>query len=89
MLRRARRALDEVAAGRVCLCRAPAEALPLATASVDVALVNGIFNLNPARTAVFAELARTVRPGGHVYAAELVLREPLPPSELTDASWFA
>lgn len=89
MLGRARRARDEVGASAVGLCRAPAEALPLATASVDVALVNGIFNLNPARQAIFAELARVVAPGGRVHAAELVLRGPLPESELTDDNWFA
>jgi len=29
-----------------------------------VALVNGIFNLNPARAEIFRELARVVRPAG-------------------------
>jgi arsenite methyltransferase len=76
-------------AGNVAWCRASAEALPLADASVDVALVNGIFNLNPGRSRIFAELARVVRPGGRVHAAELVLRGPLPETERTDANWFA
>ncbi len=89
MLRRARRALDAGGAGHVCLCRASAEALPLASGCVDVALVNGIFNLNPARRAIFDELARVVRPDGRVYASELILREPPPPAEVTEASWFA
>jgi ubiquinone/menaquinone biosynthesis C-methylase UbiE len=89
MLGRARRARDEVGAGTLGLLRASAEALPLSASSVDVALVNGIFNLNPARLAILAELARVVAPGGRVHAAELVLREALPPSELTEASWFA
>jgi SAM-dependent methyltransferase len=75
--------------GNVTWCRASAEALPLADGSVDVALVNGIFNLNPGRSRIFAELARVVRPGGRAYAAELVLRGPLPESERTDANWFA
>jgi ubiquinone/menaquinone biosynthesis C-methylase UbiE len=75
--------------GNVAWCRASAEALPLADGSVDIALVNGIFNLNPGRARIFAELARVVRPGGRVHAAELVLREPLPEVERTDANWFA
>lgn len=75
---------------RVTFCRADAEHLPVEDASIDVGLVNGIFNLNPARTAIFHELARVVRPGGAVYAAELILREPPPPaSQLTEADWFA
>ncbi len=58
--------------------------------SIDVAVVNGIFNLNPARDAIFAELARVVRSGGAVYAAELVLLEARPSAmPATDADWFA
>lgn len=74
---------------RVAWCRASAEDLPLAGGSIDVALVNGIFNLDPGRSRIFAELARVVRPGGCVHAAELVLRGPLPEAERTDANWFA
>ncbi|HET8577787.1 MAG TPA: class I SAM-dependent methyltransferase [Methylomirabilota bacterium] len=70
--------------------RADAERLPLRTAGVDVALVNGIFNLNPAREEIFSELARVVRPGGFVYAAELILTEPTERRRPTsDADWFA
>ena len=43
---------------------------------MDVALVNGLFNLNPFREEAFRELARVLRPGGVLYASELVLREP-------------
>lgn len=74
----------------VTFCRGDAEHIPLEEASVDIALVNGIFNLNPARGQIFRELARVVRPGGRVLAAELVLREAVAkPSEFTEAEWFA
>lgn len=77
-------------AGRLEFKRGDAERIPLDDASVDVALVNGIFNLNPARGLIFGELARVVRPGGEVYAAEIILREPLPPGEqASDSDWFA
>jgi len=57
---------------------------------VDVALANGIFNLNPARAQIFRELARVVRPGGHVFGAELILREAVAkPDRFTEAEWFA
>ncbi|HWR54008.1 MAG TPA: hypothetical protein VN428_23050, partial [Bryobacteraceae bacterium] len=57
---------------------------------IDVAVVNGIFNLNPAREAIFRELARCIRPGGRLYGAELILREPLPPeSKAGEDNWFA
>jgi len=70
--------------------RADAEELSLTTSPVDVALVNGIFNLNPSRKQIFRELARVLRPGGKAYAAELILADPLPPNVTqTDADWFA
>lgn len=90
MLARAYRAASEARIGNVAFCRAEAEKLPIRSASIDVALVNGIFNLNPLREAVFAELARVLRPGGAIYAAELILREPLPPEVLeSEPDWFA
>jgi ubiquinone/menaquinone biosynthesis C-methylase UbiE len=70
--------------------QAGAEEIPLEEASVDIALVNGIFNLNPSRNQIFRELARVVRPGGALYAAELILREPLPPEiQVSETNWFA
>jgi len=71
-------------------CQADAERLPLDTASIDVAFVNGIFNLNPARAEIFRELARVVRANGHVYVAELVLQEAVSkPDQFPEAEWFA
>ena len=90
MLVRACRAATDVACCNVEFHQADAENLPVKAGSVDVALVNGIFNLNPARHAIFRELARVVRQGGAIYAAELVLREPLPPEiRESEANWFA
>lgn len=74
MLERARKAA-KLGAANVKFHRADAESLPIEDASVDVALVNGIFNLNPARPSIFDELARVVRPGGAVYASEIVIRD--------------
>ncbi len=90
MLERALEAGREADARNVHFCRAEAERLPLRDGSMDVALVNGIFNLNPMRDAIFAELARVLRPGGALYAAELILREPLPAEVAeSEADWFA
>jgi arsenite methyltransferase len=89
MLGRVRRAVA-LSAANVMPCRADAEHLPLATASIDVALVNGIFNLNPARPQIFQELARVLRPGGAVFSAELILMEAVSkPDHFTEAEWFA
>jgi SAM-dependent methyltransferase len=90
MLGRARLSLGETGVSNVVFCRGDAESLPVQTDSIDVALVNGIFNLNPAREAIFRELARVVRTGGAVYVAELILSNPLPSDEEpSESDWFA
>ncbi len=90
MLERAKQAAHTAGFDHVEFRQADAEQMPVSDASVDVALVNGIFNLNPARQEIFNELARVVKPGGAVYAAEIILREPLPPEEQADeTNWFA
>lgn len=77
MLQRAQLCLEMAGlAGKVTLLKAEVQSLPLLDASMDVALVNGLFNLNPFREEAFRELARVLRPGGVLYASELVLREP-------------
>lgn len=90
MLDRASRGAFEAGVSNIEFHEADAEHLPLNDASIDVALVNGIFNLNPMRDAIFHELARVVRPGGVVYAAELILRNPVQKPKVADeANWFA
>ncbi len=90
MLARARQAAAEVNLNNIEFRQADAENLFLEDDSIDVALVNGIFNLNPTRDLIFHELARVVRPGGVVYGAEIILCESLPPDEQVDESnWFA
>ena len=77
MLNKAR---SHVAATRepiISLVQAAAESMPFADQSVELAMVNGLFNLNPRRREIFLELARIVKAGGQVAGAELVLREPL------------
>jgi arsenite methyltransferase len=89
MLRRARQAAAAYGVN-VTFCLGDAERLPLDEASIDVAFVNGIFNLNPARAEIFREVARVVRANGHVYVAELVLQEAVSkPDHFTEAEWFA
>lgn len=87
MLLRARQAAE---GGNVSFVQADAEQLPLADRAMDTALVNGIFNLNPARDALFHELARIMKPGGAVYGAELILRAPLSEAQRgSTANWFS
>lgn len=90
MLDRARQARLQTGLDDVSFEQADAEYLPVKEAAIDVALVNGIFNLNPERDAIFRELARVLRADGVVFAAELILAKPLPAGvKQTDADWFA
>jgi ubiquinone/menaquinone biosynthesis C-methylase UbiE len=90
MLERAKRASKRNAQAHVSFVRAAAEQIPLCDSCVDVALVNGIFNLNPFREDILHELRRVMRPGGSVFGAELVLQSPLPEHlQSGSASWFS
>ncbi len=90
MLKRAQQASAQLGLRNVEFQQAGAEGLPFEDGSFDAALVNGIFNLNMAREDIFRELSRVLRKGGTVYAAELILREPLPPDyKVTEEDWFS
>lgn len=89
MLSKARSSADAAGSRNMEFHLADAEEIPLPDSSIDIALANGIFNLNPDREKVFAELYRVIKPGGSVYASELVYREPQ--QEKTSCSindWF-
>lgn len=90
MLIRARRALADARVCNVTFQSGDAELLPFPSEYFDVAMVNGIFNLNPARERIFPELFRVLRSGASVFAAELILTGPLPPEDRASAvNWFA
>ncbi len=90
MLERARANARELGIATAEFREGSAEAIPAPDAAFDIALVNGIFNLNSARGAILRELLRVLRPGGTVYAAELVLVGPLSEEERRDTTnWFA
>ncbi|MEZ4651008.1 MAG: methyltransferase domain-containing protein [Candidatus Eisenbacteria bacterium] len=54
------------------------EALPYESATVDVAVSNGVFNLSPNKHRTFEEVFRVLRPGGRLQFADIVLDEDLP-----------
>jgi SAM-dependent methyltransferase len=65
------------------------EQLPLADASADVVISNGVINLSPEKTRVFAEAARVLRPGGRLALADIVTSLQLPVGVTCDASLWA
>ncbi len=54
------------------------EHLPVADASVDVVISNCVINLSPDKPQVWREIARVLKPGGHVAASDMALLRPLP-----------
>ena len=53
MLSRARQSTIEMGMENVEFIKSDAENIPLKNGSIDIALINGIFNLTPARDAIF------------------------------------
>ncbi|MBE0428349.1 MAG: methyltransferase domain-containing protein [Thermoleophilia bacterium] len=92
MLDRARHAAKEAGLDNVDFYLADAESLPFPDGLFDVALVNGIFNLNPRRDKIIRELYRVMKPGGTAFIAEIILKQPLAPApgeEGSNVNWFA
>lgn len=91
MIERGKKAVKQIGLEqRVEFHCAAAEELPLRNNSIDIALVNGIFNLNPKRDSVFSEFARVLRVGGKVYAAEMIFIENVPAKKVCRLDdWFS
>jgi SAM-dependent methyltransferase len=65
------------------------ESLPLADASVDVVISNGVINLAPDKERAFREIRRVLRPGGRLYLADVVVAVELHPHEREDVELWA
>jgi arsenite methyltransferase len=74
MLDRARASAAELGLGNVELHESLIEKLPLADASVDVVISNGVIDLVPDKEAAFDEIDRVLRPGGRLQFADVVIQ---------------
>lgn len=52
-----------------------AEELPLGNESIDLVIFNGLVNLSPRKEQVLGEIFRVLRPGGRIYAADIILKD--------------
>ena len=73
MLARARASADAMGIRNVELHESLIEALPVADASVDVVISNGVIDLVPDKDAVFDEIDRVLRAGGRLQIADVVI----------------
>jgi ubiquinone/menaquinone biosynthesis C-methylase UbiE len=59
-----------------------ADRLPVDSASVDVVITNGVFNLCLDKEAVAREMRRVLRPGGRLQMADILLEPHVTAEEL-------
>lgn len=73
MLDKARAAAHKASLSQVELREGDAQALPVADASVDVVLSNGVLNLTPDKFVAFGEIFRILRPGGRLLLGDIIV----------------
>jgi len=78
MIERARATAAKAGYDNVEFRQGRLEALPLEDGSVDAATSNCVFNLVPDKAAVFAEVARVLKPGGRLVVSDIILDRALP-----------
>ncbi len=88
MLALARRNAAEAGASNVEFLRGQIEDVPLPDGAVDVVISNCVVNLSPDKSAVLAEVARVLAPGGRLGITDIVADEGLSPAERSErGSW--
>ena len=81
MLELARQNAAAAGATNVRFLKGTIESVPLPDASVDVVISNCVVNLAADKNAVFAEIARVLRPGGRVGITDIVAEDHLSPEQ--------
>lgn len=88
-LDKARRLADHAGLAQAEFREGRIENVPLADASVDCVISNGVINLCPDKKAVFAEAARVLKPGGRLAIADIISEQQLKDAIVCDADLWA
>ncbi len=84
MLKKSRATADSLSLANVEFREGLAEALPVEDGWADVVISNGVINLCADKRAVFGEVLRVLRPGGHLQFADIANGRSVPPEALRD-----
>lgn len=78
MLDKSRQAAEEAGARNVEFREGYLEDLPVADEWADVIISNGVFNLVPGKARALSEMYRTLKPGGRLQLADILVEVPVP-----------
>lgn len=89
MIAKARMNAEKLGFNNVEFRQGDIEELPVNDQTVDVVVSNCVLNLVPDKAAVFSEIMRVLRPGGHFSISDVVLSGDLPDSLRDAAEMYA
>jgi arsenite methyltransferase len=81
MLALARRNAEDAGVKNAIFLKGMIEQVPLPAGSVDVVISNCVINLSTDKTAVLTEIARVLKPGGHIGISDVVAEDRLSQDE--------
>lgn len=89
MINKARNNADKAGYNNVEFRLGDIETMPVADNIADVVVSNCVLNLVPDKNAVFKEIFRVLKPGGHFSISDIVLEGTLPPAIRQAAEMYA